>query len=53
MIRLKSVRMEAANRLATFRKKAFNEIQYALFVKALEEYKKSQEYVADFPIGTA
>ena len=48
---VKSVRMEAANRLATYRKKAFNEIQYALFVKALEEYKRSQEYVADFPMG--
>jgi Tfp pilus assembly protein PilF len=46
-----SVRMEAADRLATFSKKAFNEIQYALFVIALEEYKKSQEYVADFPMG--
>jgi predicted CXXCH cytochrome family protein len=48
---VKSVRMQAANRLATFRKSAFNEPQYALFVKALEEYKKSQEYVADFPMG--
>jgi predicted CXXCH cytochrome family protein len=48
---VKSVRMEAANRLATFNKKAFNEIQYALFVKALDEYRISQEYVADFPMG--
>jgi tetratricopeptide (TPR) repeat protein len=48
---VKSVRMEAANRLATYRKSTFNETQYALFVKALDEYKKSQEYVADFPMG--
>jgi Tfp pilus assembly protein PilF len=48
---VKSVRMEAANRLATYNKKAFNDIQHALFVKALEEYKMSQEYVADFPMG--
>ncbi len=48
---IKSVRMEAANRLATFGKKSFNEIQYAAFRKALDEYKKSQEYVADFPSG--
>jgi len=48
---VKSVRMQAANRLATFRKNAFNEIQYSLFVKALDEYKISQEYVADFPMG--
>jgi tetratricopeptide (TPR) repeat protein len=43
--------MEAANRLATYRKTAFNEIQHDLFVRALDEYKKSQEYVADFPMG--
>ncbi|MEI7982572.1 MAG: multiheme c-type cytochrome, partial [Bacteroidota bacterium] len=48
---IKSVRMEAAYRLSTFRKEAFNEIQYRLFVNALEEYKKAQEYVADFPTG--
>jgi Tfp pilus assembly protein PilF len=48
---VKSVRMEAANRLATFRKNYFSEIQYPVFVKALDEYKKSQEYVADFPQG--
>ena len=48
---VKSVRMQAANRLATFRKIAFNDILYALFVKALDEYKRSQEYVADFPMG--
>lgn len=48
---VKSVRMQAANRMATFRKNAFNEIQYPLFTKALDEYKKSQEYVADFPMG--
>jgi tetratricopeptide (TPR) repeat protein len=48
---VKSVRMQAANRLATFKKPAFSEIQYDLFVKALDEYKKSQEYVADFPMG--
>jgi tetratricopeptide (TPR) repeat protein len=49
---IKSVRMEAANRLATFRKEAFNEIQYRLFLKGLDEYQKSQEYVADFPTGS-
>jgi tetratricopeptide (TPR) repeat protein len=48
---VKSVRIEAANRLSTFRKDAFNEIQYRLFRTALEEYKSSQEYVADFPSG--
>jgi Tfp pilus assembly protein PilF len=44
--------MEAANRLATFRNEAFNEIQYRLFLKGLDEYQKSQEYVADFPTGS-
>jgi len=48
---VKSVRMEAANRLSTFRKDDFNEIQYRLFREALDEYKTSQEYVADFPTG--
>ena len=48
---VKSVRMEAAYRLATFRETVFNEIQLPLFRKGLDEYKKSQEYVADFPTG--
>ncbi len=48
---VKSVRMEAANRLMTFPKKTFNEIQYRSFQHALDEYLKSQEYVADFPTG--
>ena len=48
---IKSVRITAANRLATSRKSLFNEIQYRVFVAALDEYKKSQEYVADFPTG--
>ena len=48
---VKSVRMEAASRLSTFRKETFNEIQYTLFIKALDEYRRSQEYVADFPGG--
>jgi predicted CXXCH cytochrome family protein len=48
---VKSVRMEAANRLATYSKSRFNGIQYRLFRKALDEYKTSQEYVADFPGG--
>ncbi len=48
---IKSVRMEAAYRLSTYRKDAFNEIQYRLFLKALNEYKTAQEYVADFPTG--
>ena len=48
---VKSVRMQAANRLSTYRKGAFNEIQHRLFLKALDEYKNAQEYVADFPAG--
>jgi predicted CXXCH cytochrome family protein len=48
---IKSVRMEAANRLMTFDKSRFNEIQYKSFNKALAEYRKSLEYVADFPTG--
>jgi predicted CXXCH cytochrome family protein len=48
---IKAVRMEAANRLITYRKASFNEIQYKAFQKALDEYRKSQEYVADFPTG--
>jgi predicted CXXCH cytochrome family protein len=47
----KAVRMQAANRLSTFRKDAFNDIQYPLFLTALDEYRMSQEYVADFPAG--
>lgn len=48
---VKAVRTEAASRLSTFKKSAFNELVYPLFVKALDEYKKSLEYVADFPTG--
>jgi len=48
---IKSVRMEAANRLCTYRKEMFNEIQYPLYLKAIDEYRRSQEYVADFPTG--
>ncbi|MCX6306431.1 MAG: multiheme c-type cytochrome [Bacteroidetes bacterium] len=48
---VKSVRMEAANRLSTYPETAFNQIQYPLFLKALDEYKQAQEYVADFPTG--
>ncbi len=48
---VKAVRMQAANRLSTYKKEAFNDIQFRLFVSALEEYRKSQEYVADFPTG--
>ena len=48
---IKSVRIEAANRLATCNRQSFNEIQYRSFVAALDEYKKSLEYVADFPTG--
>jgi len=48
---IKSVRMEAANRLMTFNKSKFNEIQYKAFTKALDEYRGSLEYVADFPTG--
>ena len=32
-------------------KSSFNEIQYRLFLKDLDEYRTSQEYVADFPAG--
>ena len=48
---IKSVRIEAANRLSTFSRQAFNEIQYRAFQKSLDEYKKSLEYLADFPSG--
>ena len=48
---VRSVRMETANRLMTFNKSKFNEIQYKAFTKALDEYRKSLEYVADFPTG--
>ncbi|MCX6284161.1 MAG: multiheme c-type cytochrome [Bacteroidetes bacterium] len=48
---VKAVRMQAANRLSAYKKEAFNEIQYRFFLKALEEYRKSQEYVSDFPTG--
>jgi predicted CXXCH cytochrome family protein len=48
---VKAVRMQTANRLSTYKKETFNEIQYRLFLNALEEYRKSQEYVADFPTG--
>jgi tetratricopeptide (TPR) repeat protein len=49
---VKLVRMEAGNRLSTYRKSAFNPIQYEAFVKALDESKKAQEYMADFPSGS-
>ncbi len=48
---IRSVRTETANRLSTFRETAFNEFQLPAFRKALDEYKKSLEYVADFPTG--
>jgi predicted CXXCH cytochrome family protein len=48
---VKSVRMEAANRLSTVQKSLFNETQYRLFQTAINEYRLSQEYVADFPAG--
>jgi tetratricopeptide (TPR) repeat protein len=48
---VRSVRIEAASRLSTFKKNAFNEIQFGLFQKALDEYRITQEYVADFPMG--
>lgn len=48
---IKSVRIEAANRLATYKKQSFNEIQYGFFVKAIDEYQKTQEFVADFSTG--
>jgi len=48
---VKAVRMEAGNRLSTYRKEVFNEVQFRLFRKALDEYQSSQEYVADFPTG--
>jgi tetratricopeptide (TPR) repeat protein len=48
---IKTVRMEAAYRLSTYKKDAFSETQYRLFSKALEEYKRSLEYLADFPSG--
>jgi tetratricopeptide (TPR) repeat protein len=48
---VRSVRMQAANRLMTFKKNSFNEIQYKAFEKALTEYRESLEYGADFPTG--
>jgi tetratricopeptide (TPR) repeat protein len=48
---IKSVRMQAASRLMTYPKSTFNEIQYKAFQKALDEYRRSLEYVADFPTG--
>ena len=48
---IRSVRMEAASRLMTFNKSKFNEIQTKAYAKALDEYRKSLEYVADFPTG--
>jgi Tfp pilus assembly protein PilF len=48
---VKAVRTESANRLSSFGRDAFKEAQYPLFMKALDEYKASQEYVADFPTG--
>ena len=46
-----SVRMEAANRLATCSSSAFNATVYPYFIKSLDEYRKSLEYSADFPVG--
>jgi tetratricopeptide (TPR) repeat protein len=43
--------MQAANRLMTYPNSTFNEIQYKAFQKALDEYRLSLEYVADFPSG--
>jgi predicted CXXCH cytochrome family protein len=48
---VKAVRMEAANRLMTYPRSAFNELQYKAFKNDLDEYLKTQEYVADFPSG--
>ena len=48
---IKSVRMEAANRLITFPQSKFNKIQFDALQKAADEYRFSQEYVADFPSG--
>ncbi len=48
---VKSVRTAAANRLLTYRKSFFNETQYSFFQQAVDEYRISQEYVADFPMG--
>jgi tetratricopeptide (TPR) repeat protein len=48
---VRSVRMEAASRLMTFPESSFNAIQITAFRKALDEHRKSLEYVADFPTG--
>jgi tetratricopeptide (TPR) repeat protein len=48
---VKSVRMEAANRLSSVPKTRFDETRLTLFTGALNEYRLSQEYVADFPTG--
>ena len=47
----KAVRIQVANRLSTFKKETFSEIQHRLFLSALDEYKKAQLYVSDFPTG--
>jgi len=48
---IRSVRMQAANRLMTYPKRTFNDMQFKAFEKALAEYRKSLEYGADFPTG--
>jgi len=48
---VKSVRIEAASRLLTFNDSAFNEFQLAAFRNAVEEYRQSLEWAADFPAG--
>jgi tetratricopeptide (TPR) repeat protein len=47
----RSVRIEAASRLLTFKDSAFNEFQLAAFRNAVEEYRESLGWAADFPAG--
>ena len=48
---VKSVRMEAARSLAETPAKKLGKEEQAVFLKALDEFKKSMEYSADFAFG--
>lgn len=48
---VKSVRIETAKRMLLYPKKVYTNTQYSSFLKATEEYRLSQEFVADFPAG--
>ncbi len=48
---VKSVRMEAARRLAEIPAKKLSKEEQSVFLKALDEYKESMEYSGDFASG--